>query len=82
MEASPRPRLYHSTALLLIDGRVLVGGSNPHIGYNFSGVEFPTDLSLETFQPPYLATQYDPLRPRIIQVHANIPSSGVWVKIQ
>ncbi|GAA0173855.1 hypothetical protein Leryth_002068 [Lithospermum erythrorhizon] len=72
MEASPRPRLYHSTALLLIDGRVLVGGSNPHIGYNFSGVEFPTDLSLETFHPPYLATQYDPLRPRIIQVMNNL----------
>ncbi|KAG6385984.1 hypothetical protein SASPL_154868 [Salvia splendens] len=29
--ASPRPRMYHSTTILLANGRVLVGGSNPHI---------------------------------------------------
>ncbi|KAH0868787.1 hypothetical protein HID58_075809 [Brassica napus] len=31
------PRMYHSTAILLRDGRVLVGGSNPHAFYNFTG---------------------------------------------
>ncbi|KAL0298122.1 UNVERIFIED_CONTAM: Aldehyde oxidase GLOX1 [Sesamum calycinum] len=51
MAASSRPRLYHSTAVLLTDGRVLVGGSNPHKYYNFTGVDFPTDLSLESFSP-------------------------------
>lgn len=46
------PRLYHSTAHLLSDGRVLIGGSNPNRNYNFSTI-FPTELSLEAFYPPY-----------------------------
>ncbi|KAB1203722.1 Galactose oxidase [Morella rubra] len=48
------PRMYHSTAILLRDGRVLVGGSNPHVGYEFkSNVLFPTELRLEAFYPSY-----------------------------
>ena len=44
------PRLYHSTALLLPDGRVLVAGSG-----RFSGTDAPTDqLSSEIYSPPYL----------------------------
>ncbi|KAM6544371.1 hypothetical protein CsatB_008818 [Cannabis sativa] len=58
------PRMYHSTAVLLRDGRVLVGGSNPHIGYRFSGVLFPTELSLEAFSPSYLENPN--LRPTIV----------------
>lgn len=53
------PRLYHSTAHLLSDGRVLVGGSNPNRNYNFSA-EYPTELSVEAFYPPYLS----PAKPR------------------
>ncbi|KAK6115777.1 hypothetical protein DH2020_008046 [Rehmannia glutinosa] len=60
------PRLYHSTALLLRDGRVLVGGSNPHIYYNFTGVQYPTDLTLEAFSPSYLASNFANLRPHIV----------------
>lgn len=60
------PRLYHSTSVLLRDGRVLVGGSNPHIYYNFTGVLFPTELSLETFSPSYLDSGSEYLRPQII----------------
>ncbi|KAG9442904.1 hypothetical protein H6P81_018758 [Aristolochia fimbriata] len=59
------PRLYHSTAALLRDGRVLVGGSNPHRLYQFSGEEFPTELSLEAFSPPYLDPASSNLRPAI-----------------
>ncbi|KAJ4835960.1 hypothetical protein Tsubulata_037126 [Turnera subulata] len=60
------PRVYHSTAILLRDGRVLVGGSNPHIYYNFSGVLFPTELRLEAFYPSYLDAQFNNLRPKIV----------------
>ncbi|KAI4316895.1 hypothetical protein L6164_024826 [Bauhinia variegata] len=60
------PRMYHSTAVLLRDGRVLVGGSNPHIYYNFTNVLFPTELSLEAFSPWYLDAEFASLRPNII----------------
>lgn len=44
------PRLYHSTALLLPDARVLVSG-----GGRFNGVNEPTDqLNSEIYSPPYL----------------------------
>lgn len=60
------PRMYHSAAILLRDGRVLVGGSNPHINYNFRTPLFPTELSLEAFYPPYLDSKNNNFRPRII----------------
>lgn len=67
-----RPRLYHSAALLLPDGRILVGGSNPHIYYNFTGVQFPTDLSLEAFSPPYLSYEYNNMRPKVVQMSEDL----------
>ncbi|KAG4185558.1 hypothetical protein ERO13_A09G239200v2 [Gossypium hirsutum] len=60
------PHMYHSTAALLRDGRVLVGGSNPHAFYNFTGVLFSTELSLEAFSPAYLDSKFNELRPTII----------------
>jgi hypothetical protein len=45
MAATQRPRLYHSTALLLPDGRVLVTGGGRY-GYN--------ELTAEIYSPPYL----------------------------
>jgi hypothetical protein len=48
--AMSAPRLYHSEALLLPDGRVMVCG-----GGRFNGINEPTDqLSAEFFAPPYL----------------------------
>ncbi|CAN6539277.1 unnamed protein product [Malus baccata var. baccata] len=64
------PRMYHSTAILLRDGRVLVGGSNPHDKYEFTNVLFPTELRLEAFSPDYLDAKYNNLRPKI-----NAPKS-------
>lgn len=46
-------RMYHSTANLLPDGRILVAGSNTHQFYTFTGA-FPTELRIEAFSPPYL----------------------------
>lgn len=60
------PRMYHSTAVLVRDGRVLVAGSNPHIYYNFTNVLFPTELSVEAFSPSYLEPGFDNVRPRIV----------------
>ncbi|KAK6139279.1 hypothetical protein DH2020_026973 [Rehmannia glutinosa] len=67
-------RMYHSAATLLPDGRILVGGSNPHVVYNFTGVKYPTELSLEAFSPPYLASEYSHLRPSILSVEG--PTDG------
>ncbi|KAA8529471.1 hypothetical protein F0562_033730 [Nyssa sinensis] len=65
------PRMYHSAAILLPDGRILVGGSNPHKTYNFTAVPYPTELSLEAFSPHYMDPQYADLRPSIISMEAR-----------
>ncbi|KAJ6806937.1 putative WSC domain-containing protein [Iris pallida] len=59
------PRMYHSTANLLADGRVLVAGSNPHYFYKFYNVSFPTELRLEAFSPEYLDDDKANIRPTI-----------------
>ena len=59
------PRLYHSTALLLPDARVLVAG-----GGRFFGVAHPSDqLSAEIYSPPYL---FKGVRPVISSVPGTI----------
>ena len=68
--------MYHSSAVLLRDGRVLVGGrrEQPPCVLQFQRVMFPTDLSLEAFSPWYLDGSFDGKRPEIPS-----PSSGVGV---
>ncbi|KAJ1331407.1 glyoxal/methylglyoxal oxidase [Microdochium nivale] len=43
-------RMYHSEAITLLDGRVLVTGSDPQDGVN------PQEVRVEVFTPPYLLT--------------------------
>lgn len=46
-------RLYHSEAILMQDGRVLVSGSDPQEGEG-AKVKFPEEYRVEIFVPPYI----------------------------
>lgn len=65
------PRMYHSTANLLPDGRILIAGSNPHYVYTYGG-DFPTELRIEAFSPEYLATDRENLRPVVVETPETV----------
>ncbi|KAI0031503.1 glyoxal oxidase [Vararia minispora EC-137] len=46
------PRLYHSSAILLPDGSVMIAGSNPNIDTNLTTI-YPTTYKAEYFYPSY-----------------------------
>jgi len=52
LSSSSIPRLYHSSALLLPDGSVMIAGSNPNVDVNLT-TAFPTTYKVEYFYPPY-----------------------------
>ena len=47
-------RLYHSEAILLHDGRVLVSGSDPQTYYQNGTAIYPEEFRVEVYYPPYL----------------------------
>lgn len=71
------PRMYHSTANLLPDGRVLLAGSNPHYIYKFEA-EFPTELRIEAFSPEYLSPDRANIRPEIVEMPEKVGYGEVF----
>jgi hypothetical protein len=65
LAATTIPRMYHGSSALLPDATVLVAGGNTNSAYNFSGVDFPTEVRAERFSPPYLSPERVANRPQI-----------------
>jgi hypothetical protein len=59
LSPSQIPRLYHSTAILLPDGSVLVAGSNPNPDVNLLA-PYPTEYRSDIFFPPYFTASVRP----------------------
>jgi len=59
LSASKIPRLYHSTAILLPDGSVIVAGSNPNPDVNTS-TYYNTEYRADVFFPPYFSSTVRP----------------------
>ncbi|XP_030541725.2 aldehyde oxidase GLOX1-like [Rhodamnia argentea] len=66
LKAATIPRMYHSTSMVLPDGRILVAGSNTNPTYQFTNVPYPTELRMEKFSPPYLNPALQKYRPEIV----------------
>ncbi|KAH6669578.1 copper radical oxidase [Halenospora varia] len=47
-------RMYHSEAITLLDGRVMVSGSDPSGQFPSPADNFPEEYRVEVFTPPYL----------------------------
>ncbi|KAI5286304.1 hypothetical protein KEM54_006892 [Ascosphaera aggregata] len=81
-------RLYHSVALLLLDGTVLVTGSNPvempvlTPNPDVPALAYVTEFRVEIYTPPYLSGKKGRDRPTDLDVSAkNLKPDGMKFKI-
>ncbi|KAI0319678.1 glyoxal oxidase N-terminus-domain-containing protein [Amylostereum chailletii] len=65
-------RLYHSSALLLPDGSVMIAGSNPNIDADTTAI-YPTTYTAEYFYPPYFNA---PTRPAPTGIPSTLSYGG------
>ncbi|KAG6836352.1 hypothetical protein H0H93_008908 [Arthromyces matolae] len=70
-------RLYHSSAMLLPDGSVLIAGSNPNVDVNTSTI-FQTEYRAEIFYPSYFSAS---TRPVPTGIPSNISYGGPYFDI-
>ncbi|KAK1062000.1 hypothetical protein LTR74_010664 [Friedmanniomyces endolithicus] len=68
--SSTIPRLYHSVALLLLDGTLMIAGSNPDqmpvVAPDVDPQGFHTEFAVEIYTPPYLSGDNANRRPTAI----------------
>lgn len=78
------PRLYHSVALMLLDGTILVAGSNPNempvldkdTNPRIPSRAFPTEFRVEKYTPSYLLDGKAELRPKDIIISHKVLTPG------
>ena len=83
------PRLYHSVALLLRDGTVLVTGSNPNemplapdeTDPSNLTIKYPTEFRCEHWTPPYLQGDKAKSRPQNVTLSATSLKPGDWFTV-
>ncbi|GMN50579.1 hypothetical protein TIFTF001_019728 [Ficus carica] len=66
LAATDIARMYHSSAAVRPDGKIIVAGSNTNPGYNYTA-KYPTELRVEKFSPPYLDPALAKQRPEIAE---------------
>lgn len=83
MASSTVPRLYHSCALLLLDGTVMIAGSNPvQMPVLVADVNnpYPTEFRVEIYTPPYLQGLSGKRRPTnvLLSTSTLIPNGSTF----